>query len=133
MSANIKFTEAEKRSFRVLPETCPEIEEAFSKAQAGVGVDVPEILAKYGIEASRKLLDAIHEISQRGRFVVISHLRDVVLHEGTFPLRLALVRKIEEEMRAAGEHVEDRSNYAYWISDWEKQKAFRASRQGEKA
>lgn len=115
---HIRYTEAERRSFALVPETCPVVERALDAASRGAPVDIEAVLRKYGIEPTKNMIHAIHEIGSKSRFPVVSALRDVVMFQGTFPLRLALVRQVEREMRAAGEGVEDRSNYQSWIDTW---------------
>lgn len=114
---HIKYTTAERMSFQVVPETCPAIERAFEKAKRYKSDDWSEILAKYDIEANRKLIDAIHEIVGKATFMGLVGLQDVVLYEGTFKLRQALVEVMEDHLRTEGQEPEP-SHFKGWIDGY---------------
>ena len=131
MSANIKYTEAERRSFKLVPETCPVIEKAFDKAFDPPSLKeafVTEILAKYTIPYDKNLHMALHEIMNHERFARKQDLLSVVLYEGTFPLRLALVNTIEDKMRADGVDVKE-NHFSAWLKVHERQKLLRSMRE----
>lgn len=115
---SIKFTAAERASFELLPETCPEIEKAFDVAfrSPDFGPErVAEIMAKNGIELTpenaRHMRYALHELMERELFPRKVALQKVVQMRGTFPLRHALVLEISR-----GRGLEnERNNYAYWL------------------
>lgn len=114
MSTRINYTPAEKASFALVPETCPAVDgaiEAAFKAPDFTEAGVAAILAKYNIEPDRNLRFALHEIVTRMLFDRKKKLTDVVLYEGTFPLRAALVREVE---RSRG-LPRDRNHFEEWI------------------
>lgn len=99
MAVNIKYTEAERESFKLVPETCPAVESAIDRAFSPCGFtqeEVAAVLAKYGLEASPRLRHALDELIGRRLFARKHELTRVVLYEGTFPLRAALVREVEK-------------------------------------
>jgi len=107
-------TPAEVESFRLVPETCPDIEAAFDKIAVGPSEElILQVLASYGIEHSKKLRYAIAEIHGKHTSMARAELRDVVLFKGTFPLRLALVRLIEKAMPPG----QPESRYARWLTN----------------
>lgn len=131
MSTRIKYTPAEVLSFKLVPETCPAIEQAFDTAfklpdlQHDAQVDA--IFAKYNLVVDRKTRDAIYEVMGRLLFNRKAELLDVVRYQGTFPLRLALVERIEEEMRARGEPTPG-NHYTGWIDMHQSMQRIRAAR-----
>lgn len=130
MAIRIKYTVAEKESFRLCPETCPTIEKAFDEAFSTPSVEnaeVAEIFAKYGIAVNRNMSNAIYEVLSKHLFPRKIDLLKVVQMEGTFPLRRALVEKIEGEMIANGIEIEQ-NHYKYWIDTHESMKKLRAER-----
>lgn len=107
-----KATPAEIESFKLVPETCPDIEAAFDKLSLGPSAElIQQVLASYGIETNKALRLAIIEIYGKHTSMARAELRDVVMFKGTFPLRLALVQKIERGM-APGQ---PESRYARWL------------------
>lgn len=114
MSTRIDYTEAERASFRLVPETCPTVERAIDeafKAPRFADDDVAAILAKYGLTLDRKMTHALDEVVGRMLFTRKAALSRVVLHEGTFPLRAALVREVE---RSNGMKP-GRNHFAEWV------------------
>lgn len=111
----IKYTEAERLSFALCPETCPAVEAAFDKARAYDHSQWEAILAKYPIEDPKQLKWAIHEIVSKAVFNALHGLDEVVKYKGTFPLRLALVKKIEQELSAQGKPQET-GNFERWMA-----------------
>lgn len=125
MAVNIRYTPAERQSFELVPETCPTVEAAIDKAFASPDLGEPEvqaIFAKYGLTCDRKTRDAIYEVLARHLFPKKQALFNVVLYDGTMPLRLALVRQIEA--KTPGPHPE--TNYERWIASERSSREFRA-------
>lgn len=117
MSTTIRYTAAERASFKLLPETCPAVEAAIDRAFApltSTDAFVQEVLAKYGLEPDRRLSNAIEEVLGRVLFQRKAALRATVLFEGTFPLRAELVRQLE---RAQGWPA-DRNHFDEWVQDY---------------
>jgi hypothetical protein len=115
MTTHIKYTEAEKASFAIVPETCPAVERAIDEAFATPSFSdegIAVILGKYEIALDRNMRNALNEIVSRFLFDRKRSLADVVLYEGTFPLRAALVREVE---RSRG-MVPGRNHFEEWIS-----------------
>lgn len=109
---NTKATPAELQSFEIVPETCPRLERALEKLSRGPSVEfIEQVLGSYGIEMTPRLRNAIAEIHGKHTALANSELRDVVLLEGTYPLRLALVRQIEKTMPPG----QPESRYVYWL------------------
>lgn len=107
-----KVTPAEAESFKLVPETCPDIEAALDRLSNGPAKElIEQVLASNGIEFTRKLHLAIAEIYGKHTSVARAELRNTVLLKGTFPLRLALVRLIEKTMPGA----QPESRYARWL------------------
>lgn len=114
MSTRINYTEAERASFAVVPETCPAIEKAMDEAFKEpdfTDSGVAEILAKYGIQADEKMRFALHEVVARVLFPRKMALQNVVMYHGTFPLRAALVGEIERSRGMAP----SRNHFQEWI------------------
>lgn len=115
MSVRIHYTVAEKASFAIVPETCPAIEKALDAAFRHSGFSdeaVNDVLAKYNIQPIKGLRHALDELVGRLLFGKKRELSDVVLYEGTFPLRAALVKQIE----VARGMEPDRNHFAEWIA-----------------
>jgi hypothetical protein len=125
MSVKIKYTVAEQRSFLLIPETCPVVDRAFDSARGWEAIDREAALRSFKIEPTPMLMAAIRDIIDREKFGAHLDAKNLILHEATFPLRLALVRQVESRMRDIGEVVEDRSNYAAWIESWQLRKRLR--------
>lgn len=108
-----KVTPAERMSFEMVPETCPEIEAAFDKLQHQYPSRelMERELRSYGIEPSDRLCCAIQDICARSKAPVIAEARDTVLLKGTFPLRLALVQMIEKTLPIG----QPESRYVRWL------------------
>jgi hypothetical protein len=121
---NFKFTEAEKMAFRIIPETCPTVEKAFDKASNIDYSIVKEVLPKYNIESSKNLDHAIGEILGKVVFNALHDLRKIVLYEGTFPLRLAIVKLMEEKLLEQGINS-PRSNIEFWVEDYKQFEEFK--------
>jgi len=122
MSTRINYTEAEQRSFRLQPETCPVVEAAIDQAFQMPSLDAPgveSILRHYGFDpADKKLRDAVAEVMLCAIFPVKIKLRDIILHQATFPLRAALVESIKSQMAAVGEPTDQRNHFQEWIDSW---------------
>lgn len=109
---DVKVTPAEALSFEIVSETCPAIEAAFDKLARGPTCEqIVKELRSYGIEPTDKLCRAFQDIHAKLSAVPRSELRDTVLKQGTFPLRLALVRQIEKSMPPG----QPESRYARWL------------------
>ena len=105
-------TLAEKISYDILPETCPDIEHALDKLRKAPSKDlVADRLKSYGIEYSDKLYYCIAEIHAKTTNVAVSTVRDTVLFKGTYPLRLALVKMIERMLPPG----QPESRYVHWL------------------
>lgn len=127
MAINIKYSEAEKASFKIVPETCPAIERAMDKAFSHPDFsdkNVEEILAKYNIQFDRNLMFALDEIVGKMMFARKVELDKVVKYEGTFPLRAALV----EEVRKTQNLPADRNRFTEWIEDHFEMEEYRKRR-----
>lgn len=108
-----RLTPAEAESFKLVPETCPDIEAAFDKLAVGPSRElIDKELRSYGIEVTEKMRHAIHAICSKATSEARSDLRDVVLFKGTFPLRLALVQQIEKTMPPG----QPESRYVRWLA-----------------
>lgn len=119
-----RVTPAEAASFEMVPETCPAIEKALADAGAGPSRElVEQVLASYRFEFNERLYWAIVEICAKANSMARARLRDTVLFEGTFPLRLALVQQIEKTMPPG----QPESRYARWVADWRGRQATRAA------
>ncbi len=108
-----RITPAEAASFRLVPETCPDIEAALDRLGAGIGSAFieAELLAR-GIKPDRRLVMAIQDIHAKASAPARYEVRQTVLLRGTFPLRLALVQQLEKTM--PGPHPESR--YVRWLA-----------------
>lgn len=114
MSTVIRYSQAERITFKLVPETCPAVEGAIDKAFSTPGVSdetIAQILAKYDIAADKRMGYAINEILSRFLFDRKMALSKVVLYEGTFPLRSALV----ELVKARDGLADDRNRFSEWI------------------
>lgn len=96
---HIKYSEEENESFMLCPETCPVIEAAFDRAR-GYEPPMDDLLAYVERHGGMKLDDRtkmlLRERMAGFMFEPLHELKKVVLHEGTFKLRLALIRHIEQ-------------------------------------
>lgn len=123
MSTHIRYSPAERRSFALQPETCPDVEKAIQDAFAVPDLTHPkiqEILGHYGFDASdRKIRLAIGEVMQYALFPQKSRLTGIVLHRGTFLLRAALVEQVKIQMKAAGEDPGEGNRFRDWVDTWE--------------
>lgn len=129
MSTTIRYTAAERASFQLVPETCPAVEAAIDRAFAPMTCTegfVRDTLAKYGLEPDRRLSHAIEEVLGRLLFDRKAALRQVVLFEGTFPLRAELVRQLE---RAEGWPA-DRNHFDEWVQDYRSRSTTHALKEG---
>lgn len=108
-----KATPAEALSFQIVQETCQALEKALEKLSHGPSVEfMRQVLGDYGVtEPSKRLLHAIAAIYGKHTALAHAELRDVVLLQGTYPLRLALVRQIEKTMPPG----QPESRYVYWL------------------
>lgn len=110
----IKYSSSEKMSFGLVPETCPAVEEALDKAfeiPSFEDVAVEAVFAKYGIELNRNIKDALYDVTSRLLFDRKVALKDVVLYQGTFPLRAALVDEIQRNNGLQ----QERNHFTEWI------------------
>lgn len=135
MATHIKYTEAEKRSFRLVPETCPTVEAAIDEAFKPPSLDAPgvaSILLHYGFDpADAKLRQAIAEVMQCAAFPGKWRLSSIIIHRATMPLRAALVEQVKSTMAAAGEPTDPRNHFQEWVDSWESMQNFRAERAKE--
>lgn len=107
-----RVTPAERASFELVPETCPEIEKALDKMRVGPSLELIKAeLESYGVEYTDNLRFAIHAICAKATNMAAHEVRQTVLLRGTFPLRLALVQQLEKTL--PGPHPESR--YARWL------------------
>lgn len=114
--ANIRYSEEEKESFMLCPETCPVIEAAFDRACAHpIPVDdLCDYVERHGgmkLDARTRML--LNERLAGVFFAPLAELKKVVFYEGTYKLRLALVRHIE----TAKGMEPGPSMFDHWI-DW---------------
>ena len=114
MSRPIKYTEAEQLSFALVPETCYALEKAFDKLLNVDMANIDEIFAKYNLKVDPQLRFAMQEFLSRKLFIAKTELDRAVKYQGTFPLRLALVEQMEEQLRAQGK-IPEESNYRHWM------------------
>lgn len=125
MSTYINYSAAERESFKLVPETCPEVEAAMDKALRPVVFNdafAAEIFAKNRLPPpDKKTCEAMAELVDRILFMRKCELSDVVLYKGTFPLRAALVRQVE---RANG-MPPGRNRFEEWIEDHQGQQKYR--------
>lgn len=107
-----RVTPAEAASFKLVPETCPEIEAALDRLGQCPDTDrLREHLRSYGIEADDRMIRAFQDVYAKTTAVARGEVRKTVLMRGTFPLRLALVQQLEKTM--PGPHPESR--YVHWL------------------
>lgn len=119
MSTKVHYSAAERASFELVPETCPELDRAFEKAFETPDFDsdfAKEIFAKYNLatQPDKQLYNAMGELIGRTLFARKAALQKVVLYEGTFPLRHALVQQLAETRGLEN----GRDNYGYWLSHY---------------
>lgn len=127
MAIYINYSQAEKESFKIVPETCPAVEKAIWDAFKNpdfTDEGVSAILAKYDIEMSKNLCHALDEVVGKMLFNRRKELENVVKYEGTFPLRAALV----EEVRKNKNLPNDRNRFTEWIDDHHKMQQYRNER-----
>lgn len=118
MTTRIRYSAAERASFALVPETCPAVEGAIDAAFDMNGFTMAEIVAvltKYGIEPDKRLQHALAELVGVRLFARKRALSAVVLHEGTFPLRAALVAQVQQ---THGLPVE-RNHFAEWVEAYQ--------------
>lgn len=118
MSTRIAYSAAERASFVLVPETCPAVEGAIDAAfdvNAFTMAEINAVLSKYGIEADKRLQFALAELVGVRLFAKKRALTKVVLHEGTFPLRAALVAQVQ---KTHGLPVE-RNHFAEWVEHYQ--------------
>lgn len=117
MSTHIRYSAAERASFALVPETCPAVEGAMDAA-FDVGNftldEIAAVLTKYGIEPDKRLQHALAELVGVRLFAKKRAMAQVVLHEGTFPLRAALVAQVQQ---THGLPVE-RNRFAEWVEHY---------------
>ncbi len=126
MATFIKYSQAEKESFKIVPETCPAVEKALDTAFQTPSLSdnfVADIFAKYNIVPDKNMTYAIQEVMGRLLFNRKVALKDVVLYEGTFPLRAALVDEVRE---ARGLPIE-RNRFTEWVRDFHERKQYRTT------
>lgn len=135
MATHINYTKAEKRSFRLVPETCPTVEAAIDETFKPPSLDRPVvegILRYYGFDpADVKLRKAISEVMLSSAFPVKQKLSSIIIHRATMPLRAALVEQVKAAMAAAGEPTDPRNHFQEWVDACESIEAFRAERAAE--
>lgn len=126
MATHIRYTEAERRAFQILPETCPTVDAAIEQAFKPPSLDAPGvagILRHYGFDPDdKKLRSAIAEVMLCAAFPVKQRLSEIILHRATFPLRAALVEQVKAKMAAIGEPTDPRNHFQEWADDWERRK-----------
>lgn len=137
MATRINYTAAERRSFELVPETCPTVEAAIDEAFRPPSLDAPgvaSILRHYGFDpADAKLRQAIAEVMTCAAFPVKQKLAGIVIHRATMPLRAALVEQVKSTMAAIGEPTDQRNHFQEWIDSWESAQSLRAEREKEAA
>lgn len=127
MSHNITYSAAEKASFKLCPETCPAVERAIDKALCGIDfteAHIVKVFAKYNIVPDKNMRFAMQEVIGRALFERKRELADVVLYEGTFPLRAALVNTVT----AADGLKPEYNHFEGWIKEHKEMKQYRAKR-----
>ena len=113
-----KYTEAERIAFKILPETCPAVEEALDGLLKGPAEELIEkVLKSYRIELTKDLRYAIHEICMKSNWEGRHKVRQAVLFNGTYPLRLALVQQIEATLPGPQPEPEIRK----WLRMWNRE------------
>lgn len=114
----IKYSKADLLSFDILPPTCDAIDAAFDGVIADIDKTTNSVLPKYHLNVNDDQLQqirfAIFEIVSRVTNSLRFDTKDVVRYEGTFPLRLALVKMIERELLTQG-ITSERSMYQDWM------------------
>lgn len=137
MATRINYTAAERRSFELVPETCPTVEAAIEEAFRPPSLDAPgvaSILRHYGLDpADPKLRQAIAEVMTCAAFPVRQKLAGVIIHRATMPLRAALVEQVKGYMAAIGEPTDQHNHFQEWINSWESAQSLRAEREKEAA
>lgn len=137
MATRINYTTAERRSFELVPETCPTVEAAIDEAFKPPSLDAPgvaSILRHYGLDpADPKLRQAIAEVMTCAAFPVKQKLAGVIIHRATMPLRAALVEQVKSYMASIGEPTDQRNHFQEWIDSWESLQTYRAQREKEAA
>lgn len=137
MATRINYTAAERRSFELVPETCPTVEAAIDEAFKPPSLDAPgvaSILRHYGFDpADPKLRQTIAEVMMCAAFPVKQKLAGVIIHRATMPLRAALVEQVKGYMAAIGEPTDQRNHFQEWINSWESAQSLRAEREKEAA
>ena len=117
MGVKITYTPAEVESFRLCPATCDVIDAAAFESRKQFDKPTAErVLRAYGFDTTttdgQRLVSIVAEACQVQVHHACQSLLDVVRYEGTFPLRLALVKEIER--RLPGPHPP--SHYEYWLT-----------------
>lgn len=129
MATHINYGPGERASFELVPETCPAVERAIEAAFRPVmfnAAAAEAIFEKYHLDPPQgQMLHALHELVGRVLFDRKRALTDVVLYEGTFPLRAALVRQVEQVQGIPP----GRNRFEEWIEDQNSRKAYRAANQ----
>lgn len=125
----VKYSRAERMSFELQPETCPAIEAAFDAGKqlnySLLNERFDKIEAERGIKLDRRTrLDILGVLSMQ-LWDSFHTIQEVVMFQGTFPLRLALVRQIEKELIANGGDAEF-SHFEYWINTRKRMDAIHA-------
>jgi len=133
MATRINYTAAERRSFELVPETCPTVDAAIDDAFKPPSLDAPgvaSILRHYGFNpADPKLRQAIAEVMMCAAFPVKQKLAGVIIHRATMPLRAALVEQVKSHMATVGEQTDERNHFQEWVDSWESAQSLRAERE----
>lgn len=127
MAIYINYSQAEKESFKIVPETCPAVEKAMWDAFKNpdfTDEGVSTILAKYNIEMSKNLRHALDEVVGKMLFNRRKELENVVKYEGTFLLRAALV----DEVRKSRGLPNERNRFTEWVKDHNEMQQYRNER-----
>lgn len=112
MSRDPNFNAIERASFALQPETCPAIDAAFDRGiQHYDEAVVMAALAGNRVEPTPAIVAAVREAIQRHLFPALKLVEDAAKYEGTYLLRLALIRQLE---RNAGLPRQD-SIFEHWL------------------
>lgn len=107
-----KFNAVERASFAIVPETCPAIDRATDAAHNFYDeAIVLASLAGNRVEATPAIVMAMREAISRHLFVATQCVANAAKYEGTYPLRVALVRQLERNVGM----LPQRSMHEHWM------------------
>lgn len=110
----VHYTRAERESYKLVPPTCDAIDAVCQELRNFFDPEIARAaLLGNRMEPTPQLMAAVHEAVTRQLWPALTELADAAKFHGTYPLRRALIKEIEQ--RTPGPHAPN--HYDDWIED----------------